>query len=107
VWLFKRLHQVTGFENELLPDISIDLSVVTNPGPNCCRFTPGFSDWLAIPLFSVHIEPKSNPSIAASQISLESESYQNRIRSNTANYNSLDLARASHPLQMKMRGAPC
>jgi cobalt-zinc-cadmium resistance protein CzcA len=75
-------HQVQVEKRKLLPDISIDLFRGTNPGPNAAVY-PGFQTGLAIPLFfgSHRVQIKSFQ-LQQDQISLESESYQNRIRSN-------------------------
>jgi len=75
-------HQVQVEKRKLLPDISIDLFRGTNPGPNAAVY-PGFQTGLAIPLFfGSHRAQIKSFQLQQDQISLESESYQNRIRSN-------------------------
>lgn len=79
-------HQVQVEKRKLLPDISLDLFRGTNPGPNA-EVYPGFQTGLAIPLFfgSYRAQIKSYQ-LEQEQIALESEGYQNRIRSS---YNQL------------------
>ncbi len=75
-------HQVQVEKRKLLPDISIDLFRGTNPGPNAAVY-PGFQTGLAIPLFfGSHRAQIKSSQLQQDQISLESESYENRIRSN-------------------------
>jgi cobalt-zinc-cadmium resistance protein CzcA len=75
-------HQVQVEKRKLLPDISIDLFRGTNPGPNAAVY-PGFQTGLAIPLFfGSHRAQIKSFQLQQDQISLESESYENRIRSN-------------------------
>jgi len=74
-------HQVQVEKRKLLPDISIDLFRGTNPGPNAAVY-PGFQAGLAIPLFfGSHRAQIKSSQLQQDQISLESESYENRIRS--------------------------
>ncbi|MFT4860773.1 MAG: cobalt-zinc-cadmium resistance protein CzcA [Algoriphagus sp.] len=75
-------HQVQVEKRKLLPDISIDLFRGTNPGPNAAVY-PGFQTGLVIPLFfGSHRAQIKSFQLQQDQISLESESYENRIRSN-------------------------
>jgi cobalt-zinc-cadmium resistance protein CzcA len=75
-------HQVQVEKRKLLPDISVDLFRGTNPGPNAAVY-PGFQTGLAIPLFfGSHRAQIKSFQLQQEQIALESESYENRLRSN-------------------------